>query len=1140
MTSSGRKRGLAVAATTALALSGLAFTTSAQADTIQENEDAVVQLYTPLSGDPISIRPDGENTTVTVAAGSNSLATNSFSFYYDSNATPGDGEDTLIADVPNLNGWGTVEWTPPVGAALAAIDNVVVKAFDNADVQVGATQVAAIANPAGTPTNQSTSLAGTDRDALGRYPIDNSVILSGFTTNMPGTFVRVGGPNTPGSGFIFADPTGPTTATGTPFGAVVPVGVNDTADPIDEIVAQAGLGGATGSNVAQVYSMYDQVLQPVTKATEPGFGANVAGFPAGEEAHWILSAVDQNGNPVGGVDIYESNAVGDDLPSADGMGRTLGNGNFNDDETDALGQVTVRLNEDGGTYGIDGTEDQNPAPGIGTTYVVVDKDEDGFFDNGSDQIIQLDITNIPQAPATIEVVSSLGNVMDDDESTNITAIVKDANGDTIQDATVNLTESKDVADDSPADSLTNLGNDDSDPDGVADWPGTQTPGENNNAVSTTYTATSGAAVGTLTIETDQALALWDSGVSQQALATTDMTPTGHLELPSGSPLPNRHVELNYTPSDNSLFAPQVEQPAGTIRGGDFIADATTDASGLFSVKIDDPALPNGEELDSVLNAATTSFSSASQNLDVDFIRSLTPTRVEILNGPGGVNSTPGTPTTADGLEPLLTQDGGTPNPGDDALIPGGLALGQVRVFNSDDTPLDDVTVNLTINEGNFVDIFDPFEPTPAIGAPVDFASLGQNVTVSTGDLLSAAIGLDEGSALIVANIERNAGFDDDGLVEDELIATAGAASDEHDATWTTNTVPINPRATDPLVVELSADQESSILPKARAGDILGAGQEVDYDVSTWDQFGNPTRQNIDVDDSNPISGFTGGATSDFDLFQPAISANSAAATNQSLEVELEGPVTFTYFDDINDSEFDPANPLDNIQQLPVVVEENTAAINWYDVNYGASTFSLIQQGPNTVPVGTAVTEVLSATDQEGQPIENLVVDFLRGGPGNEDDDSCNEDLLNNCQVTDGNGEAFYDFVGGSIGTATISAVVYEPIVDGAARIDTIGPDTVRFGSLATINVKLTGKNASNNRDRLKVDAPSIAAQATVRLQKKVNGVWKKVGPTETLNAFGNKVFKVKDKNGNKVTKYRAKVSPTTTTKKDTSNKVKQK
>ena len=87
--------------------------------------------------------------------------------------------------------------------------------------------------------------------------------------------------------------------------------------------------------------------------------------------------------------------------------------------------------------------------------------------------------------------------------------------------------------------------------------------------------------------------------------------------------------------------------------------------------------------------------------------------------------------------------------------------------------------------------------------------------------------------------------------------------------------------------------------------------------------------------------------------------------------------------------------------------------------------------------------------------------------------------------------------------------------------------------------KLSGKN-QGNKDVLKVNTTSNAGGAKVKLMKKIGNKWKQVGKAKTLNSLGNTTFKVRDKNGNKVTKYRATVAGTVDTKADTTNVVRQK
>ena len=87
---------------------------------------------------------------------------------------------------------------------------------------------------------------------------------------------------------------------------------------------------------------------------------------------------------------------------------------------------------------------------------------------------------------------------------------------------------------------------------------------------------------------------------------------------------------------------------------------------------------------------------------------------------------------------------------------------------------------------------------------------------------------------------------------------------------------------------------------------------------------------------------------------------------------------------------------------------------------------------------------------------------------------------------------------------------------------------------AAISASLVGADNGAMADKVKVDAPSAAHGATVRLYKQAAGVRKLVA-TSTLNASGNRTFKVADKNGNRYTKYVAKVSRTEATLADWTN-----
>ena len=117
--------------------------------------------------------------------------------------------------------------------------------------------------------------------------------------------------------------------------------------------------------------------------------------------------------------------------------------------------------------------------------------------------------------------------------------------------------------------------------------------------------TSGSAAGTLAIETDEALTTWDEYPTSQVLANTTTTESAVVALPSGSVLPGRTVgtTLAHLGGGNSVVAPQAEQPAGTLTGSPTTASSVTDAAGRYSVKINDPAAPVGQELNNELQGA---------------------------------------------------------------------------------------------------------------------------------------------------------------------------------------------------------------------------------------------------------------------------------------------------------------------------------------------------------------------------------------------------------------------------------------------------------------------------------------------------------------------------------------------------------
>ena len=153
----------------------------------------------------------------------------------------------------------------------------------------------------------------------------------------------------------------------------------------------------------------------------------------------------------------------------------------------------------------------------------------------------------------------------------------------------------------------------------------------------------------------------------------------------------------------------------------------------------------------------------------------------------------------------------------------------------------------------------------------------------------------------------------------------------------------------------------------------------------------------------------------------------------------------------------------------------------------------------------------------------------------------NEDASDTSQVDGG-----VAFIAGGAGAPQMNAKFYLDAIDiskvdnatgsvDAGKFFDLEPTPVPAGPVA-IEATLTGTDNGADADKLKVNAPDAAAGATVTLYRVLDGHRKAVS-TKTLNKHGNKKFTVADTNGNKRTKYYAKVSPTDATQGDRTNNV---
>ncbi len=723
-----------------------------------------------------------------------------------------------------------------------------------------------------------------------------------------------------------------------------------------------------------------------------------------DNAEITVTVTDQFGQPVAGAQIgagadIDTDGVGPDTDT-DGaetvIGYTNGLGQFFDDTTTGAGDKKYYVNttdNDAYQFGVDptATASVNGFTPVLTSVDIVNErnranfDLDEFSSNGTDAGADGD-------DFTIEVKDQFGNLVDAGGDVEYRFVIDPTGpGNTVTTPYINAGASVS--------------------DGVYEVYGPTDQQFGSDIPASTVTvqarATSGVVGSTAVpaaaevVNVGESEVTFDEGTNANPAQNGTFTVTGNLALVDDSaPLAGRAVYLDYSRGDatyNSQISPQAQQPAGTTVTGFNQAVAITDANGNFSVVINDPAFPATEEVNNDLYAyaeesrtdGTSLFGNngaqdftdgdadAERQLTINFVATPAVDAIEfdteVLDPRGFPNvAGPGVPVDFD-IELL----GADPTPAN----------------GIDDRPsLQDVPVTVTIDTG----FLSPNAENPDdLNLANDHDSVGDlwgyfqndgaSKTVSTGDNAEAGV---------VAAIERNEGFDDNGLVNATVTITAGGKTVTENITWDVRALlnAANPEFT-------RADGEPT--------NPVAVSQDVDFDLTVEDQFGN-------------LAGDT----------QARISDDSTVADFRTDE-DFDGTLT----------DFTTSGP-------------------------GVTAFS-----------DAPANQTLTATMQPGE----VVV------AANEDSNPNNK-------------------------TITVDA---DPIV-WVADDTTPPPSTGRVA----IEAKLFGKNFNAKFDRLVVNAPKIAQGAAVRLFKVVNGNKRiQVGNVKGLNAKGDAVFTVADRNGRNITRY---------------------
>lgn len=775
MTSSGYKRGLATAAVSAMAITGLPFFAgAANADTLNNQAGGAnaVDLVTfdgHTSTTTVSMKNDGQNTTfrLEAVAGAN-VAQVRFQYQF------GAAAPTTIATVSrNDDGAFMTEWS---AAGLSG-----------ANLTISAVGLAADGSTIGTDSHAATvdnaaeTVNVTDGTAMGVFQAPyaghsgNFVSIAGTaSSNDPvdlewydtGGFVADGGATPAGANHAWSqviDITGYTFSTP------------------DQLLVSADNGD---SDDTEAYTLYKQQITTVTAVPDRTM------VPSGSAATITVTVTDQNGKPIAGAQVFSSSG---------------GAAAY----TDQNGQAVFHQN--GGSannayYYANATNSAAYEPELG--------------DKKSDTIA---IGQYQPAPTSLAASSLDGAAFDHDEyqAGNITVQVKDQQSNPYDTTNQSLNYYWIFT---PAGGGATVRTPVS---GTTAQP-TETGGKfvvgapsNGFAADGTYelfgslsqdSLGNGAIAESklLTVSSGDAEIVFDQSPPQQAVIGGEITLHGMLQLWAGGPgLPGRPIHVTNA-GGNALFNQDTGPDAATY-------DTKTDATGKFSAVLDDPNGDTTAENDTVTAATApwthdseTDNAGASGSQTASFIKSVTPAEVTV------------------------TQDASQQFNTNTELQPGELARYTVCAYSDSDPNtagvqrqlLTNTEVTVAVDHGYFTD--GVATPAAAANGPVGtWDNDGQTKKVMTGS---------NGCVIVWTSIGKDAGFDDDGDVTAKVTGTAGTATGSATAAWTSEH-PLNGGPV--TVDFASADQQTSdMLPKAQAGDEYVSGQEVKLVVKAFDQFGN--------------------------------------------------------------------------------------------------------------------------------------------------------------------------------------------------------------------------------------------------------------------------------------------------------------
>jgi len=923
MISSGMKRGLAATAVSAMAVTGLPFLASTAsatplATTIGAN---AVEFYSQQVA-AVSTKNDGTNTTVSLAAGGGANVTSVlFQYSTDGGTTYTDVPGGIVAR--NADGVFAVDWANPP-ATLTNVRAVPDTGEANADVQPATVANDPVVAPAKTVELGSEGALGvfqspyTDADGadntagnaddepLGDY-LGVRGTTSGATTGVTVSNVSHEAQTTTDTATATStDADGTGSGTTGAFGAILDIdGYNYSAgSEANQIALNATTTGAIGANTddAEASTLY---IQQIASITANPTSVQLQGST--DTAPVTLTVVDQNGKPVANAQVAvgadtDTDTTGPDTDT-DGVERILG-------YTDAKGQYTTTAAQE-----IDG-------PGDWKFYV--NTNDNNAFESGTDKSVTVTATEYTPALATVDIKNErnrsaldLDEMMDSDDFTIET---RDQNGNLIDE---NLTgadvQYRWVVDPAATGVATQ----------TSDWVDAETTGgkfavpglldadwQRTSSVPTTdvqfpnqvaspgdlpagsYTIEArrpnvgGSGLTNATPETftgSESEITWDEGADANAPVEGDITLNGKLALiDGGAGLAGRLVTITFGAGrEDARF---VDTAGADADATGTTATAVTDANGNFSVKVDDQAGPsnvpdNPEDatVDAIASESATDGTSlqntngaddsttpndpanAQQDVVVHFQAAPTVGRIDVQAN------------TLDPRNPTQTNSNTTSGPG----VPVDL---DITVYGKDndtnpanDLVLKDQAISVSVDRGFLSPNAEAANDLKLAAGHTAAGSLwgffqndGLSKSITTGD---------SGTNGVVAAIEKDTDFDDNGLTDLTVTVKSGDVTK-------TMTVAMN--------AGVLLNQTDSMLKRTADSPQGNAvvGQDVFFNLYVHDQFGNLVGDEFArVSDDSTVADFQTDedfdqTLSDFTTSGPGIRAFSDAPAVQTLTAAM--------------------------------------------------------------------------------------------------------------------------------------------------------------------------------------------------------------------------------------------------------------